>query len=100
MTLSVTENGLSLIDKSFSTGADAQAYFTDDAFNALLALQNTGTVTLDVSLTVQTDAPGSGFYGHFIIGDPPLPSSAAQLASHEVTPDLDLLMAPAHPDLL
>jgi hypothetical protein len=75
--LSVTGDGVSLLSKSFTTAAAALAYFTDDGIGGLLALPDTGTEALAITLTVVTDAPASGFYGDFIIGDPPAAKPAA-----------------------
>jgi hypothetical protein len=72
VSLSVTENGAAVAALSFSddTAAQAQAAFSDMAQN-LGALAGGGTIALDFSLSVTSDAAGSGFYGGLIIGDPP-----------------------------
>ena len=46
------------------------AFFTDEAFN-LHALATSGDLAVDITLTVETDAPGAYFTGEFILGDPP-----------------------------
>jgi hypothetical protein len=72
VSLSVTENGAKVSALSFSndTAAQARAAFTDLAQN-LGGLSGTGTVALDFTLSVTSNAAGSGFYGGLIIGDPP-----------------------------
>ena len=71
VTLSVTNGSTSLLPtQTFTSGPDAAAFFTDQAFN-LGALATSGDLAVDIGLTVQTDAPGAYFSGEFILGDPP-----------------------------
>ena len=87
VTLTVTGNGATYLNEAFGSGAAAQAGFTDQAFN-FGALGSSGVLDLVVSLTVQTDQSGSGFYGDFVAGDPPgggagvLHPAAAALLAH------------------
>ena len=72
VSLSVTENGATVAALSFTndTAAQAKAAFADMAQN-LGALSGTGTIALDFSLSVTSDAANSGFFGGLFIGDPP-----------------------------
>ncbi len=71
VTLSVSNGFTSLLPtQTFTSGAAAAAFFTDQAFN-LGALATSGDLAVDIGLTVQTDAPGAHFTGEFILGDPP-----------------------------
>jgi hypothetical protein len=55
------------------TGAQALAEFTSDEAPTLNnpAFTNTGSATIEVSLSVTTTAAGASFTGDFIFGDPP-----------------------------
>lgn len=74
ISLSVTGNGANLL----TSPIDSTSAFNDTAVN-LGALATSGTLDLDLTLTVNTDAAGAGFYGDFILGDPP---SAASTSLH------------------
>ncbi|HMD29887.1 MAG TPA: hypothetical protein VKH13_15075, partial [Steroidobacteraceae bacterium] len=60
-----TGNGVTLADPTLS----AATAFQDFAIN-LGALGATGALAVQVSLTVNTDQAGAGFYGDFILGGP------------------------------
>jgi hypothetical protein len=66
ITLTVTGNGVQLADLVLSAGTA----FQDDPIS-LGVLADSGTLAIDVSLTVTTDQAGAGFYGNFVLGDPP-----------------------------
>jgi hypothetical protein len=78
VTLTVSGVGVTTFTEAFASGALARTGFTDKAFN-LGSLASTGTLDLTVSLTVTSDAAGSGFFGDFIVGDPP--PAAAKLTA-------------------
>jgi hypothetical protein len=74
VTLTISANGSTLVNQSFTSGAAALAYFTNDAIdlgslNGTLFANNVANIT--VSLSVTTLGSGSGFYGNVLIGDPP-----------------------------
>ncbi len=74
LTLTLTNNGTVLFTRSFATETDAIAFFTDKAIDlgALGAGPLSGsTLDLVATFTLHTSAAGQGFYGQFIIGDPP-----------------------------
>ena len=77
VTVSVTDDGSSLLDKSFTSGGAAKSYFSDRAFN-FGALATSGQLDLTVTITVASDKAGSGFYGFFIVGDPPPAARSAE----------------------
>jgi hypothetical protein len=84
--LTVDANGTST--SSTFTGAQALAAFTDNPIS-LGALGASGGYDLNISLTVSTDAAGSGFYGDFIVGndaagmaEPPGHGASSGLADH------------------
>jgi hypothetical protein len=83
ISLSVTENGATVAALSFTndTAAQAKAAFSDMAQN-LGALSGSGTIALDFTLTVTSGAPGSGFFGGLIIGDPPATHPSVWLRPH------------------
>ena len=84
VTFDLFVNGVDKVHQSFSSGAAAQAYFTNDAVSTGVTLGNTGTVTLQAVLTVTT-TPGSGpssFVGDVILGDPPAGQSRTGAAVH------------------
>jgi hypothetical protein len=66
ITLTVTGNGVQLAQEVLSPATA----FQDDPIS-LGALANSGILTVDVSLSVTSDEAGAGFYGDFILGDPP-----------------------------
>jgi hypothetical protein len=68
LTLSNTDN-MTFLNTGSMTGTQAQAFFTDDAIDNILALSNTGVETFILTMTVSTDVANSGFYGGFIIGN-------------------------------
>ena len=85
VTLSVTANSVALPGLSVSITSElgglsiaqqADALFHNMGFGGELALAATGTLVIDVSLSVTTDQAGAGFYGDFIFGDPPTGVSA------------------------
>ena len=71
VSLEVTANGAVLLNDANMSAATALATFSDDGFSDLETLGTAGTASLEISLTVQSDSVGSGFYGDFILGDPP-----------------------------
>jgi len=75
VTFDLYADGIDLVHRVFSTGAEAKRFFTDDAVDlgSLASGQTLGadTLTLKAVLTVTSSAAGSGFYGDFIVGDPP-----------------------------
>ncbi len=81
LTFTLTGDGTTLVNQTFTTVAAAQAFFTDNAMDlGSLASGALGgnLLTLQASFTLTTAAPGDGFYAQIIIGDPP---SAATHAS-------------------
>jgi hypothetical protein len=111
VSLTVSGNGVDYINDQNMTGAAAQALFTDGAFN-LGALASSGGLNLSVSLTVVSDAANSGFYGDFILGDPPAQTaalhtligamasagsrSASETIGHEISSHSPWLLASQH----
>jgi hypothetical protein len=85
VSLAVTVDGVAQTGISFTgdTAAQATLAFDDMAFD-LGPLAGTGTLDVQLALSVTTDAAGSGFYGGFIIGDPP----AAHASHAAVRPDV------------
>ncbi len=78
VTLTVGNGFTSLLPtQTFASGAAAVQFFTDNPFD-LGALASSGTLSVDIGLTVQTDSPGAFFSGEFILGDPP-PAAATDL---------------------
>jgi hypothetical protein len=74
VTFDLYADGVDVIHESFSSGAAAQTYFTDNAVD--VGSLSTGalsgsSLSLKEMLTVTSTAPGSGFYGQAIIGDAP-----------------------------
>ena len=72
---------VTLFSQTFTTLASAQAFFTDNAISlgALSGLPRAGgVVQLSLTVTLQTDTVGEGFYGQVIIGDPPTAAPAHQ----------------------
>ena len=72
VSLTVTVDGTVASALSFSgdSVAQATAAFDDKAYN-LGSLAGTGTLDLSFALSVTGTAASSGFYGGFIVGDPP-----------------------------
>jgi hypothetical protein len=70
VSLNVTANGHDLLDRSFTSGADAAGYFDDTAVD-LGSLAGSsygnGSLNLVATLHVTTNAAGSGFYGGLIV---------------------------------
>jgi hypothetical protein len=83
VSLTVTENGTSVTGLSFTndTAAQATAAFTNMAHN-LGTLAGSGAVALDFTLSVTSNAAGSGFYGGLIVGDPPAAHISAWMRPH------------------
>ncbi|HEV2364147.1 MAG TPA: hypothetical protein VGS12_08125, partial [Caulobacteraceae bacterium] len=78
---SLKADGISEVTKSFTTAADAVAFFSDTAFDlgSLASPPLSGpTLTLVATFTVTTNAKGAGFWGQVIIGDPPAAGAFAQ----------------------
>ncbi len=74
LTFTLTGDGTSLVNKTFTTLASAQAFFSDTAMS--LGSLSTGALggnilTLVATFSITTDAAGSGFYAQMILGDPP-----------------------------
>jgi hypothetical protein len=81
VTIDVTAGGVTLYSANF-TGANVLAGFTDAAPTLSdAAFTNSGSTTVDISLSVTTTASGAGFTGDFIFGDPPVNSPQAQSAN-------------------
>ena len=59
-------NGDVLLDKAY-TGSAALSAFTDNIIGEK-PFTDTGTVTVQISLSVTTTAPGASFTGDFIFG--------------------------------
>ena len=84
VTLNVVANGTTLLTKSFSSGAAAQTWFTNNAVDLgslTGSLYSGGVANLTVSLSVTTTSAGSGFYGQMLIGDPPPAATTTPKAS-------------------
>ena len=69
-----------LISKTFTTAAEANAFFDDTSMN--LGAIGSGplsgtTLALTASLSVSVNAAGQGYFAQFIIGDPPASAHAA-----------------------
>jgi hypothetical protein len=76
VTFTLVADGDTVINQTFSSAAQALAYFSNDGIGSLGSLASGGTLgantlTLKATLTVTTLGAGSGFYGGLIIGDPP-----------------------------
>ena len=75
LTFTLTGDGQTLINQTFTTLAQAKTFFTDDArdLGALTGapFNSSTTLTLQATLRVTTDAPGAGYYFQFVVGDPP-----------------------------
>jgi len=68
--VTVASGGTTYLNQTFASGAAAQSYFDDRAFD-FGALASSGVLNLTVSLSVTSDDAGAGFHGDFIVGDPP-----------------------------
>ena len=83
VTLTIIANGSTVLNQSFTSGAAAKAYFTNNAVDlgSLAGTLYAGNVAnISVSLSVTTSGAGSGFYGNLLIGDPPKAASATATA--------------------
>jgi hypothetical protein len=81
VTLVVSSGKQTWVDQSFGSVADAQAYFTDPAPLDLRAVgPKLPLQPVTVSLTVTTDAAGSGFYGDFLLAFVPDQTASASPA--------------------
>jgi hypothetical protein len=71
VSLSISADGVSLVDVSFASGAAAAAYFNDNAVDVgSLAGPTFASGSLDLSVTMQvtTNTAGSGFFGGILVG--------------------------------
>jgi hypothetical protein len=74
--------GSTQLNETFTTLGQAAAAFTDGVAPLVNnAFSNSGELQLDFTLTVQTSVAGDGFWGDFLIGDPP-----AAMGPHEDRP--------------
>jgi hypothetical protein len=89
ISLTVTGNGANLL----TTPINSTSAFHDTAVD-LGALGTSGTLDLDLTLTVNTNAAGAGFYGDFILGDPP---AAMSTVLHDNNPWLGADLASQSP---
>jgi hypothetical protein len=83
VTLTITANGTTLLNQSFTSGAAAKTWFTNNAVDLgslTASLYAGGVANLSISLAVTANAAGSGFYGAFVIGDPPKNAALAPVA--------------------
>ena len=74
LTFTVTGDGVSLYSATFTDVGDAETFFTNHVLDlgSLTSLPLSGnTLNLQVSFSVTTSGPGSGFYADVILGDPP-----------------------------
>ena len=79
LTFTLTGDGHTLVNQTFTTVAAAQAFFTNNAMDlgSLASGPLSGNIlTLQASFTMTTAASGDGFYAQMIIGDPP-PAAAS-----------------------
>ena len=83
ISLTVTGNGTNLL----SSPINSVSQFSDDAIN-LGALGTSGTLDVVLTLTVDTDAAGAGFFADFLLGDPPAGASASTLSLHPASADM------------
>jgi hypothetical protein len=85
LTVKDTTSSTILLSRPGMTGAQALALFTNDGFGGLEVLTPAdSTDTLQISLSVTTTKANSGFYGDFILGDPPA-SSSQSAAVHRMS---------------
>jgi hypothetical protein len=79
VTFNLYADGKDVLHQSFTSGAAAQTYFRNHAFDlGSLASGNPlggAKLTLEATLTVTSSTAGSGFFGDIIIGDPPAVAS-------------------------
>ncbi|HEV2364396.1 MAG TPA: hypothetical protein VGS12_09405, partial [Caulobacteraceae bacterium] len=74
VSFTLTADGHQLVSQTFTTAAELQAFFNDQAANlgSLASGPLSGdTLTLDVSLSVTTAAAGDSVFVGLILGDPP-----------------------------
>ena len=74
VTVTVLADGATVYQNTFTSGAAAEAFFTDDAVSlgSLASGSLSGNaLSLKVTMQVTTDAANAGFYGDVILGDPP-----------------------------
>ena len=83
ISLTVTGNGTNLL----SSPINSASQFTDEAIN-LGALGTSGTLDVVLTLTVDTDAAGAGFFADFLLGDPPAGASASTLSLHPASAEM------------
>ena len=83
ISLTVTGNGTNLL----SSPINSVSQFSDDAIN-LGALGTSGTLDVVLTLTVDTDAAGAGFFADFLLGDPPARASASALSLHPASAEM------------
>ena len=58
-----------VVDETFSTGAAALSYFTDNGLGDFLGMtHSSGAMTFTIDLSVTSDKAGAGLYGEFVIG--------------------------------
>ena len=79
LTFTLSGDGQTLISKTFTTLAKAEAFFTDharDLGSLATGALSSNTLTLQVSFTLTTANPGDGFYAQMIVGDPPATAHA------------------------
>lgn len=87
VTFTVTEDGATLLSRTFTTYAAAQSFFHDQAFDLGSGWRDPGEASLDlfIQLSVVTDASGQGFYADALIGTAsavvPLPGAVWLLGS-------------------
>ena len=77
ITLTANNNPAALVDQTFTSLSAAETYFTDNPVNLGPVGGPAGMLGLSVTVTLTTDAPGSGFYFQLILGDPPSASHGA-----------------------
>jgi hypothetical protein len=100
VTLTISANGATLVNQSFGTAAAAVTWFTNHALDVgtlTAPAYAGGTLNLTATLTVTSNAAGSGFYGNMLIGDPPAVHHAA--AAHDSAAPIADHFAGLHPDL-
>jgi hypothetical protein len=77
ISLTVTGNGTNLL----SSPINLASQFTDDAID-LGVLGTSGTLDVVLTLTVDTDAAGAGFFADLLLGDPRTSAFASTLSLH------------------
>ncbi len=99
LTFTLTGNGQTLVSKTFTSLARAEQFFTDHAkdLGSLASGPLSGSsLDLVATLSLTTDAAGSGFYFQMITGDPP-PSVGPSAAGQRFAQTMAGLGAPAGP---